>query len=127
MHVPLQWPEAREETLLRLRVSRDAPDTSREEDATPWRRARLDVGLEGFGRVQVRLGVQDGEVRAAFVVECPDSADRIEAGLPELVAALERAGFSQVATRVVVDPVHACEPEDLPDLPTQPSIVDARA
>ncbi len=87
---------------------------------------RLDLALDGLGRVQVRLGVLASRVRAEFLVEHPESADRIEAGLVDLGAALEGAGFAQVLSRVVVDPVTVCAPDDLPDLPTA-HIVDARA
>ena len=67
------------------------------------------------------------QLRAEFFVEYPGTADRIEAGLATLGSALEHAGFAQVLSRVVVDPVRVCAPDDLPDLPSQHTILDARA
>ncbi len=126
VRVPLQVDGHEAEMRLRMRVEREAPDRGGDEDRTPWRQVRLDLALEGLGRVQVRLGVLASQVRAEFLVEHAESADLIEAGLVDLGTALEGAGFAQVLSRVVVDPVTVCAPEDLPDLPTA-HILDARA
>jgi hypothetical protein len=114
------------DTELRLRIARDAPDRRREDDPTPWRQVRLDLTLDGLGHVQVRIGVLASQVRLEFFVEHAGSADRIEAGLSELSGALEGAGFAEVLSRVVVDPVTACAPDALPDLP-QRAILDVEA
>jgi len=126
VRVPLQVDGQAPEMLLRMRIERDASGHAGDEDATPWRQVRLDLALAGLGRVQVRLGVLASQVRAEFLVEHPASADRIEAGLAELTTALEGAGFAQVLSRVVIDPVTVCAPDDLPELPTA-GILDARA
>ncbi len=113
---------------LRLRIEKDAPHTKdAPADSTPWRQAVLDLALEGLGRVHVRLALAAGQVRAEFSVEEGSAADRIEARLSDLTQALEAAGFAQVLSRVVVDPVRACAPDTMPELPPHHSIVDAQA
>lgn len=126
LRIPLQVDGRDAEMRLRMRVEREAPEDGGT-DPTPWRQVRLDLALEGLGRVQVRLGVVASQVRTEFVVERPDAADRIEEGLADLGLALEGAGFAQVLSRVVVDPVRACAPDELPDLPAQRTILDTRA
>ena len=111
---------------MRLRITREAPDRGREQDAAPWRQVRLDLAFEALGRVHVRIGLVASHVQVEFLVEQPGAADRIEAGLGDLSSALEGAGFAQVLSRVVVDPVTACAPDVLPDLP-RGAIVDADA
>ena len=69
----------------------------------------------------------EGGVRTEFIVERPDAADAIEAGLHDLGGSLETAGFATVLSRVVVDPVRACAPDELPALPAPHAILDARA
>lgn len=127
VRVPLQVEDREAEMRLRMRIQRDAAGRSDEDDPSPWRQVRLDLDLEGLGRVQVRIGLVDGQVRTEFLVEYPDAADRIEAGLVDLDVALERAGFAEVLSRVVVDPVCVCAPDELPELPSPRSIVDTRA
>jgi hypothetical protein len=127
VRIPLQVDGHEAEMRLRMRVQRDAPEQGGGDDPAPWRQVRLDLALEGLGRVQVRLGVVGAQVRTEFIVEGPEPADRLEAGLAELGAALEAAGFAQALSRVVVDPVRACAPDDLPDLPSQRTILDTRA
>jgi hypothetical protein len=127
VRIPLQIAPGEAELCLRLRIERDTPAHHLDDDSSPWRQVRLDVALEGLGRVQVRIRTARSQVRTEFLVEHPASADRLEAGLPELDAALSDAGFAEVLSRVVVDPVRACAPEDLPDLPLQGSILDTRA
>lgn len=114
------------EAEIRMRIARDAPARERDEDPTPWRQVRLDLALDGLGHVQVRVGVLPSQVRLEFFVEHAASADRIEAGLADLSAALEGAGFANVLSRVVVDPVTACATEALPELP-QRAILDVEA
>lgn len=114
------------DTELRMRIARDAPHGGHGEDPTPWRQVCLDLALDGLGHVQVRVGVLASHVRLEFFVEHAGSADRIEAGLADLSRALEGAGFAQVLARVVVDPVTACAPDTLPDLP-QRAILDVEA
>jgi flagellar hook-length control protein FliK len=111
---------------MRLRIARDAPERHREQDATPWRQVRLDLALETLGRVHVRIGLAASQVQVEFLVEQAGAADRIEAGLGELSSALEGAGFAQVLSLVVLDPVTAGAPDDLPELP-RGAIVDADA
>ncbi len=127
VRVPLRVEDREAEMRLRMRIQRDTPGRSDEDDPFPWRQVRLDVALEGLGRVQVRIGLVEAQVRAEFLVEHPDAADRIEAGLVALDNALERTGFAQVLSRVVVDPVRACAPDELPELPLPRRIVDTRA
>ena len=127
VRVPLQVADREAELRLRMRIQREAPGSRDDDDAFPWRQVRLDVSLEGLGRVQVRVGVVEREVRTEFFVEDAAAADRIDAGLVDLDVALERAGFAEVLSRVVVDPVRVCAPDDLPDLPSQRSILDTRA
>jgi hypothetical protein len=127
VRIPLQIAAAKAELRLRLRIERDPPSHHLDDDSSPWRQVRLDVALEGLGRVQVQIKTAGSQVRTEFLVEHPASADRLEAGLPELDAALSDAGFAEVLSRVVVDPVRACAPEDLPDLPLQGSILDTQA
>jgi hypothetical protein len=114
------------DTELRMRIARDAPERGRDEDPAPWRQVRLDLALDGLGQVQVRVGVLATQVRLEFFVEHAGSADRIEAGLADLNTALEGAGFAHVLSRVVVDPVTACAPDALPELP-QRAILDVEA
>ncbi len=127
LRIPLQGEHQEAEMRLRLRIRRDADDAGEGEDPAPWRQVQLDLDLDGLGRIQVRLGVIAGQVRAEFFVEHAGAADRIEAGLAHLDASLEGAGFARVLSRVVVDPVRACQPDALPDLPSQHSILDTRA
>lgn len=127
VRVPLSVQGHEAEMRLRMRIEREAPDRTAEEDATPWRQVRLDLAFDGLGRIQVRLGVMPARVRAEFFVEDAGAADRVEAGLAELSGALEQAGFAQVLSRVIVDPVRVCAPDDLPDLPPHRAILDARA
>ncbi|BCS33732.1 hypothetical protein TBR22_A29590 [Luteitalea sp. TBR-22] len=127
LRIPLQVDGQDAEMRLRMRVAREAPEQGGADDPAPWRQVRLDLTLEGLGRVQVRLGVVGSEVRTEFIVEGLDAADRLEAGLADLGVALESAGFAHALSRVVVDPVRACSPDELPDLPTQRTILDARA
>jgi hypothetical protein len=126
VRVPLQVGGPSAETRVRMRLERDAPDRATDDDPTPWRRLRLDLAVEGLGRVQVRLAVLASQVRVEFLVEQPDAADRIEAGLVGLGTALEGVGFGEVLSRVLVDPVTVCAPDALPDLPTA-GILDTRA
>jgi hypothetical protein len=92
-----------------------------------WARVRVDLDLAGLGRVQVLVSVTSAGVRAEFIVERPDSADAIESGLHDLGGSLEAAGFAKVLSRVVVDPVRACAPDELPGLPAPHAILDALA
>ncbi len=126
LRVPLQGADT-PETSLRMRVEKDAPDDDAEPDATPWRRVVLNLACEGLGHVHVRLALAGDQLRAEFAVEEGSAADRIDAGLIDLTQALEAAGFSHVLSRVVVDPVRARAPDDMPELPDQHSIVDAQA
>lgn len=126
VRIPLQVQGQDAEMRLRMRIARDAPDASGD-DPAPWRQVRLDLALDGLGHVQVRLGVVASQVRAEFFVEHAGTADLIEAGLADLGGALEGVGFAQVLSRVVVDPVTACAPDDLPELPPQRAILDIRA
>jgi hypothetical protein len=127
VRVPLQVDGSEAELRLRLRIERDPDGSAADQVTAPWRQVRLDLALDGLGRVQVRLGVQAGHVRAEFLAEHPAAADRLEAGLADLSMALEAAGFAQVLSRVIVDPVRACELDVLPDLPPQRAILDTRA
>lgn len=127
LRIPLQGEHQQAEMRLRLRIQRDADEAAEGEDPAPWRQVQLDLDLDGLGRIQVRLGVIAGQVRAEFFVEDAGAADRIEAGLAHLDASLEGAGFARVLSRVVVDPVRACQPDALPDLPSHHSILDTRA
>ena len=127
LRIPLQGEHQDAEMRLRLRIQRDRDGAADSEDTAPWRQVQLDLDLDGLGRIQVRLGVIATQVRAEFFVEDAGAADRIEAGLSHLDASLEGAGFARVLSRVVVDPVRACQPDELPDLPAQHSILDTRA
>jgi hypothetical protein len=127
LRLPLQGPQHDTEMGVRMRIKRDADDAAGEEATSPWRQVQLDLEIDGLGRIQVRLGVIASQVRAEFFVEHAGAADQIEAGLADLGASLEGAGFARVLSRVVVDPVRACEPDQLPDLPVQHSILDTRA
>jgi hypothetical protein len=111
---------------VRVRFEREAAQED-QEPATPWTRVRIDLDLAGLGRVQVLVMAGGAGLRTEFVVERPDSADAIEAGLHELGGSLEAAGFGTVLSRVVVDPVRACAPDLLPALPAPHAILDARA
>lgn len=124
VRIPLQLAE--QQTELRLRLERDAPDREADADRAPWRHVRLDLALDGLGHMHVRLGLIASAVRAEFFVETPGAADRIEGHLLDLTASLEGAGFGQVLSRVVVDPVTARAPDTLPDLP-QHAILDVEA
>jgi hypothetical protein len=126
IRIPLQIQGVAAEMRLRMQIRRDAEPRSGGCAMTPWRQVRLDLALEGLGPIQVRLAVLSTHVRAEFFVEHPATADRIEAGLATLGGAVERAGFVAVLSRVVVDPVRVCAPDDLPDLPPQHTIVDVR-
>lgn len=117
------------EVPLHLRIGREAPgeDDDVAEDRMPWRRVTLALTLEGLGAVQVQLlATRDGRLQTEFVVAGEDAADRIEADLADLTGALDAAGFAQVLSRVVVDPVRAAAPETLPELPSH-AIVDVQA
>lgn len=127
VRIPLQIEGQAAEMRLRMQIQRDPETPSGEDPSAPWRQVRIDLVLEGLGRVQVRLAVMPAQVRAEFFVEHARTADRIETGLARLTTALEGAGFAQVLSRVIVDPVRVCAPDDLPDLPPQHTIVDARA
>ena len=126
VRVPVRAEAGKADVQVRMRIERDAAERAEGGDPTPWRQVQLDLALDGLGRVQVRLGVRASQLRAEFLVEQPGSADRIEAGLVDLGTALERAGFAQVLSRVVVDPVAVCAPDALPDLPGQHTILDTR-
>lgn len=127
VRIPLQIEGQAAEMRLRMQIQRDAEPQGGQDADAPWRQVRLDLALEGLGRIQVRLAVMAPQVRAEFFVEHPGTADRIEAGLAALGSALEEAGFAQVLSRVIVDPVRVCAPDDLPDLPLRHTILDARA
>lgn len=118
---------ADQEAEMRMRLEKDSPESTAEDDRTPWRRVTIDLALEGLGHVQVRLGLHGARVHAEFLVETAGAADRIEARLGELTTALAGAGFADVLSRVVVDPVRVCEPDALPTLPAHGTIVDTRA
>jgi len=75
----------------------------------------------------VTVGVVDAQVRTEFFVEDAKAADRVDARLGDLDVALERAGFAEVLSRVAVDPVRVCAPDDLPGVPSQRGILDTRA
>jgi hypothetical protein len=111
---------------LRVRFEPEAPEGG-EETPAMWSRVRVDFDLAGLGRVQVLVSVTSAGVRAEFIVERPDSADAIESGLHDLGGSLEAAGFAKVLSRVVVDPVRACAPDQLPGLPAPHAILDALA
>ncbi len=127
IRIPLLAADQEAEMRMRMRLEKDAPEGSAEDDRTPWRRVTLDLALEGLGHVQVRLGLHGPRVHAEFLVESADAADRIEARLGELTTALAGAGFADVLSRVVVDPVRVREPDALPTLPAHGTIVDTRA
>lgn len=127
VRIPVQGEDQQAEMRLRMRIHRDAAESATDEDSTPWRQVRLDLVLDGLGHVQVRLGLTASQVRAEFFVEDAAAADRLETGLADLGVSLEAAGFARVLSRVVVDPVRVCAPDQLPDLPGQHSILDARA
>ena len=111
---------------LRVRFERE-PSEEGQAAGPSWSRVRIDLDLAGLGRIQVLVSVTGGGVRTEFIVERPDAADAIEAGLHDLGGSLESAGFATVLSRVVVDPVRACAPDELPALPAPHAILDARA
>ncbi|HTV01292.1 MAG TPA: flagellar hook-length control protein FliK [Luteitalea sp.] len=126
LRLDLQVATDAEPRQLRLRFERDAPDAD-EAGEPEWSRVRFDIELAGLGHVQVALTRRRDGLRTEFVVERPDVADAIDAGLVDLTTSLGQAGFSQVLSRVVVDPVRACAPDVLPALPEPHAILDARA
>lgn len=112
---------------MRLRVG-DAPDgdaaTSSRQNAL---HVQLDLTLDGLGRVQVRLETCGPHLRAELVTERASAADAIERGLADLRAALGAAGFSEVFTRVAIDPVRVASDDRPLDLPPDGSIVNVEA
>lgn len=126
VRVPLQVAGPDAEMRVRMRIARDAPDG---DDPGParWRHVRLDLNLQGIGRVHVLLGIAATHVQAEFVVERAEIADKIEAGLLQLGSSMQAAGFPHLLSRVVVDPVRVTAPDTLPDLPGYRGILDARA
>jgi hypothetical protein len=126
VRVPLQVAGHDAEMRLRMRIARDAPD-AHHADPAPWRHVRLDLNLPRIGRVQVLIGLAAAQVQAEFVVERAEVADLIEEGLVQLGTSMQAAGFSQLLSRVVVDPVRVAVPDDLPELPAHRGILDARA
>lgn len=113
---------------LRLRVG-DAPEGdagsgSRQPNAL---HVQLDLTLDGLGRVQVRLDTSGPHLRAELVTERASAADAIERGLADLTAALGAAGFSEVFTRVAIDPVRIASGDRPLDLPPDGSIVNVEA
>ena len=112
---------------LRLRVG-DAPDG---DAASGGRRdalhVQLNLTLDGLGHVQVSLDTSGPHLRAELVTERASAADAIERGLADLTAALGAAGFSDVFTRVAIDPVRVAACDRPLDLPPDGSIVNVEA
>jgi hypothetical protein len=88
---------------------------------------QLDLDLDGLGRVQVRVDAAGGTVRTELVTERATAADAIEGGLDELSDALSHAGFRDVLTRVVIDPIRIAGADTPLDLPPEGSIVNVDA
>lgn len=126
VRVPLQVGAQDAEMRLRMRIARETPDADGG-DPAPWRHVRLDLNLEGLGRVQVLLGLAETQVQAEFVVERAEVADLLEERLVDLDTSMQAAGFTRLLSRVVVDPVRVAAPDELPELPAHRAILDARA
>jgi hypothetical protein len=77
--------------------------------------------------VQVVLGWTPHQIRAEFFTETAAAADRIDAALADLTAALTTAGYARVLARVTADPVRLFTDDDLPDLPPEGTILSADA
>jgi hypothetical protein len=124
VHLPLAL--GAQDVEVRVRVS-DAPADSDATGGVPTRRVQLDLDLDGLGRVQVRVDAAGGTVRTELVTERATAADAIEGGLDELSDALSHAGFRDVLTRVVIDPIRIAGADTPLDLPPEGSIVNVDA
>lgn len=123
LHMPLAL--GAQDVDVRMRVG-DAPERDGT-DGQGGRRVQLDLDLEGLGRLQVRLDAAGGAVRTEIVTERASAADAIELGLDELTTALAGAGFDEVLTRVVIDPVRVAAGAPPLELPPEGSIVNVDA
>ncbi len=105
----------------------EAPDAPPGAGEAGGRRVQLDLTLEGLGRIQVRLDAFGPHLRAELVTEQAAAADAIERRLADLVRALTSAGFSEVSTRVAIDPVRVVSADTPFDVPPEGSIVNVDA
>lgn len=111
---------------VQLRVS-DAPEEQRDDpSAAGGHRVRIDVDFASLGRVQAHVLLSGGAVRVELLTAEPGAADLLEEHLDGLRTALGAAGFSEVLTRVAIDPVRVTTEAPL-DLPPEGSIVNADA
>lgn len=111
---------------LRLRLEPDEPSAAHTPGAV-LRVVRVDLVLPGLGRLQVVVGWSPHRVRTEVFTESADAAEAVERGLATLTSALQDAGFTEVLSRVVVDPVRLVEHDLVPQLPSEGSIVSADA
>jgi hypothetical protein len=127
MDVRLPLLLAGQQVTVRLRIGSDDAPASGEHAAPRGWAIRLDVQLTDVGRVQVVLGWTPHQIRAEFFTETAAAADRMDAALADLTAALTTAGYARVLARVTVDPVRLFTDDDLPDLPPEGTILSADA